>query len=444
MRTKFLSVIASFLFLSLAFSACLDSEDNYEFSSDASVYAFGIDTIHGKYYKFSIDQVNRLIFNQDSLPLGADTLLDSIVVDTFTVSGTVTSGQLDTVFSIDEPVDLRGAINNDEGLSFKIYALDGLSTRIYKLLIRVHKQDPDSLTWNEMTASVGNLLPATPLLDKQKSVMLGNDLLLYTYPNGVLSVLKTSTENPDQYQWSALTVTGLPKYVDMSTVVNCADQLYVTTLSGDVYSSADGVTWNKQEGLSGGVVTLLAAFPETLVGIKQIKGVNYYCTANVTASSSEVTWTQGDAVADGFPTKKIYSTVFTTDNGVEKAVLVGMSSTENDYTTPWFSMDGLNWGSLATSSDFKCTIKKNPTIIHYADMFYALGDDLQTFYSSEVGIAWQPVENKFMLPSEVKGKKHYSITIDKHNFIWLIIGGEAEGENRVWRGRLNRLGFEIQ
>ena len=61
MRMKFLSIIASFIFLSVAFSACMDSDETVVYSSDPSIYAFGLDTIHGKHYKFSIDQVERLI-----------------------------------------------------------------------------------------------------------------------------------------------------------------------------------------------------------------------------------------------------------------------------------------------------------------------------------------------------------------------------------------------
>ena len=45
MRIKFLSVIVSFLIVSFALSSCLDSDDNYEFSSDATIHAFGIDNI---------------------------------------------------------------------------------------------------------------------------------------------------------------------------------------------------------------------------------------------------------------------------------------------------------------------------------------------------------------------------------------------------------------
>ena len=81
MRTKFLLIIACFVFVSVAISSCLDSDTEYVYSSDATVHAFALDTIHGKKYKFEIDQIQRLIFNRDSLPMDADTILDSILID---------------------------------------------------------------------------------------------------------------------------------------------------------------------------------------------------------------------------------------------------------------------------------------------------------------------------------------------------------------------------
>lgn len=151
MRIKFLSVIVSFLIVSFALSSCLDSDDNYEFSSDATIHAFGIDTIHGKHYKFTIDQLNRLIYNRDSLPVGSDTIIDRILIDTMTVTGWITSGSpTDTVFVMSDSVDLRPAMNNDAGMLFKAHAADGVTVREYKLKVNVHLQDPDSLVWTDM------------------------------------------------------------------------------------------------------------------------------------------------------------------------------------------------------------------------------------------------------------------------------------------------------
>ena len=88
MRIKFLSVILSFLLMSIAISSCLDSDENYEYSSDATIRAFGIDTItKGVYYKFTIDQLKREIYNVDSLPMGADSIIKRILIDTLTVTG---------------------------------------------------------------------------------------------------------------------------------------------------------------------------------------------------------------------------------------------------------------------------------------------------------------------------------------------------------------------
>ena len=103
MRIKFLSVILSFLLMSIAISSCLDSDENYEYSSDATIRAFGIDTItKGVYYKFTIDQLKREIYNVDSLPMGADSIIKRILIDTLTVTGWVTSGLNDTVFNMNE------------------------------------------------------------------------------------------------------------------------------------------------------------------------------------------------------------------------------------------------------------------------------------------------------------------------------------------------------
>ena len=170
MRIKFLAIIASFIFVSIAISSCLDSDDNtIELSSDATVHAFALDTIYGKHYKFTIDQLHREIYNQDSLPVGADTIIDRILIDTFLVSGWITAGLNDTVFVQTDSVDLTGAIiddnNKNEGMEFKIHAPDPNTTpRIYTLKIRRHKQDPDSLVWDRMASA----LPGIPSVKGQK------------------------------------------------------------------------------------------------------------------------------------------------------------------------------------------------------------------------------------------------------------------------------------
>lgn len=95
MRIKFLSVIVSFFLVSFAVTSCLDTEE-IEYSPDATIHAFALDTIHGVNYKFTIDQLGPdgvgLIYNQDSLPVGSDTIIDRILIKTLTTtSGIITA-----------------------------------------------------------------------------------------------------------------------------------------------------------------------------------------------------------------------------------------------------------------------------------------------------------------------------------------------------------------
>ena len=454
MRIKFLSVIVSFLIVSFALSSCLDSDDNYEFSSDATIHAFGIDTIHGKHYKFTIDQLNRLIYNRDSLPVGSDTIIDRILIDTMTVTGWITSGSpTDTVFVMSDSVDLRPAMNNDAGMLFKAHAADGVTVREYKLKVNVHLQDPDSLVWTDMQKR-GNVFSNAINLGQQKAVVLGDELFVYTSNT---TAYKTSTA-PDKYNWSKVNVSNLPSDVKLTSAVEYNNALYMVTKSKRVFSSTNGTAWTEVTTLGYNVIVLINGFSDRLSGIVEINGKQYF---NICKDGKN--WeTENTAdnptleeVPAGFPTENISTTQTNTGNGVEKVVLAGMPLANEKETIPWFSLDGKGWASLAnTVYDTYCPGMVNPAIMYYGGMFYCFGGELDAIYNSITGIAWSKTETKFLLPQEFKGKGAYSIIVeptkdktvapaDKRDFIWVIFGGNGT-KNEVWRGRLNRLGFEIQ
>lgn len=444
MRIKFLSVILSFLIVSVAVSSCLDSDENYEFSSDATIHAFALDTVYGKNYQFSIDQINRLIFNEDSLAVGADTIIDRILIKTMDVTGWITSGIEDTLFSIKDSVNLTAAMNNDTGMKFKVHAADGITVREYTLKINVHKQDPDSLVWKPM-AEESAVFSTAVNAKAQRSVLLNSDLLVFTANT---TAYKTSTV-PYQYNWSPISVKNLPSDAKLTSVINFQEKLYMTTQTGDVYSSPDGAAWEKVNGLSNQVVALVACFakndidnqPPTLAGIqKDSDNNNYFCI-----TTDGLTWERTEAVPAGFPTENIYYTALTTDNGVDEVVVTGMPQASDEKTTQWFSMNGKSWADLSTGSTptTVCPGMTNPSIMYYGDMFYSFGGKLDAIYSSIAGIAWYKTKKKFLLPADFKDKGSYSMTVDKNNYIWIVFGGNGT-KNEVWRGRLNRLGFAKQ
>ena len=449
MRIKFLSVIVSFLIVSFAVSSCLNSDDDYEYSSDATLKAFVLDTVHGVNYTFTIDQLNRLIYNRDSLPVGSDTIIDRILIKTMSVTGWITSGSPnDTLFSTADSVDLTPAMNNDAGMQFKVHAADGLTTREYKLKVNVHLQDPDSLVWTDMQ-KIGSVFSNTVNPGEQKVVILGNELLVY---NSNTTVYKTSAK-PGEYGWSQASVVNLPSDAKLTSAVSYKDALYMVTESKKVFTSTNGTNWTDVTTLGDNVITLISGFSDRLSGIVEIGGKQYFniCDGKNWEPAQKEDNIILDEVPNGFPTENISSTVATTGNGIEKVVLTGMPQADEKMTIPWFSLDGKGWASLEnTAYDTYCPGMTNPFIMYYGEMYYCFGGKLDAIYSSVASLAWFKTDKNFLFPQEFKDQGSYSVVVDptvnpedKRDFIWVIFGGNGT-KNEVWRGRLNKLGFEIQ
>lgn len=457
MRIKFLSVILSFLLMSIAISSCLDSDDNYEYSSDATIRAFGIDTIgKGIYYKFTIDQLKREIYNVDSLPVGSDTIIDKILIDTLTVTGWVTSGLNDTLFNTSDSVDLR------EPIKLKVHAADGVTVREYTIKVNVHKQDPDSLIWREMAA-----LPASPVSGKQKSVILKEELFVYTSST---TAYRSSLSTPASLQWSLINV-KLPEGAKLNSIVSFNNQLFITTENGEAHYSDNGINWTPMDMQGMQMVTFLGGIPEDkvtgsknrLTGIFTKDGENYFCAKNL----EETSWQKSEeTIPENFPLEDIYSTVFTNASGIKQTVIVGNTETvtadnteiTTEETVPWFTMDGLTWADMSTPTDFSCPAMKNPSIMYYGGLFHMMGGDFNIIRTSRVGIEWNEAATKFRYPTEIKvtpGKEEddkdtieyislfkdkgdYSLTIDTNHYIWIVWSSDGS----VWRGRQNKLGFK--
>ena len=124
-ENKFLSIIASFFMVSFVITSCLDNDNEVNYSPDATIRAFELDTIgYGVNYKFTIDQVSRLIYNVDSLPVNADTIINSILIKTLTTaSGIVTmkdQNDQDSIVNINDSIDLTKYVNATEKNNFLV------------------------------------------------------------------------------------------------------------------------------------------------------------------------------------------------------------------------------------------------------------------------------------------------------------------------------------
>ena len=493
MRIKFLSFIASFFMVSFVITSCLDDDNNIEYSPDATIHAFALDTAGLGSYKFTIDQLSREIYNEDSLPVHADTIIDKILIKTLTTaSGVVTmkdkSGN-DSVININDSIDLR------EDLTIKVWsteALAGISpnqTKEYTIKVRVHQHDPDSLRWKYIN-EIDNQITG-----EQKSIILGSEVLTYSVVGNELRVYKNSLTNFGNGV-SQETV-GLPEGQLPTSIVTfqfnrSITMLYATSAGdGHVYESADGINWVKSSMFGEGVELLLATLTNN--DISRIcytkKGADsqryfYYQTNDIPQETLDEA-ENGGKVPANFPTKNISYTVYESATNIKSVLLVGDTETatladdsELETTIVW-AYDGSKWVEFSTTSSVAyCPKYTQPSIIYYNDLVYIFGQNFSSIYVSNQGLFWRKANSKFAFPHrdwskggtpnpsvdpEFRGKTNYSMVLDPATQnLWIIFSkGSASFEEEVekaestkstttetrtynhdseiWRGRLNQL-----
>ncbi len=427
--------IACLLGVCIGFGACVKGNDeDYEMNVSTVVTAFAIDTIYGTNYPFTIDQVNHRIFNVDSLPVGSDTLLSKISIRTFSTSGIITSGLLDSIFVAGQVTDLTPAINKP-GMTFKIVANDGSRFQEYSLQVNVHKEDPNAAKWKVMPNLPADFSEANYVTDFQM-LKRGHELMVMLEGN----LLMKADVSQNDYVWETFTMEGLPEDAILHSVRNFQGTLCVATTSGDVYTSEFGEYWEKNEALSGGVISLLAAFSDKLTAIKEVEidslySMDSYCLAY----SLDEPWIVGEPVQAGFPVGRVNVDTYISSTGVERAILVGDIDEPTDRIVPWMSIDGDDWGDMTTNTEFFCPLLSNPSVMFYNRFFYMVGSGLDVMYESMGGLVWGKCVGKFQLPEKVSGHEHYAMIADEADFIWLLVIGNEGESNQLWRGRLNKL-----
>lgn len=507
MRIKFLSFTASFLVLLLAVTSCLNSDDDYELGSDDTITAFEIDKIYGVSYKFTIDQKKGRIFNMDSVPFSADTIINKILITKITTNGYVTAGKealQDTLFNTADSVNLLYTMDCYKGkpehkpLVLRVRSYDGAHIKAYDIEVRIHQADPDSLVWGG-----GDQLPYSRSFsggtikgnEDTKSVLLNNQVLVYTSaPSGVVVYSQPASKPGIGDAWP-LAATDLPLDAKVSSIVNYNDVLYAVNEEEKAYKSLDGTSWSEVKSTLVASESLEATYPDvdwskytdthlpvttlittfgkedrdtgereehSIAGIAHIAEVTdtekegkFFSSAAVDANG-DLVWTLGDLVPqDEFPLSNLSATKsFKTTTGLQRVVAVGNkpSTSKATATIPWFSLDGLEWAAIDPSDNYALPLEiSDPSIIYYNKQYYVFGSDFSKIYTSVDGRIWLETEEKFLFPVNketgtpiFENRAKYSMVIDNDNYIWLVWGDGVLYTDEVWKGRLNRLGFLIQ
>lgn len=455
MKIKIAGVLVSWLAVSLLSVSCLNDDTEITYSDDASITAFSIQDIEtvlindtdtvtfttsGSDYPFTIDQLGGRIYNNDPLPYRTD-----IKKVALTISGSSGSFRTYTlkdrngadstvVWSSSDSLDFTSPV------LFASYAPNGITNRVYEVKINVYQVDPDTLIWQRVE---GSNYPGASIQGKQKAVCFQGKVFVFAESASQVEVASAT----DASTWTALTpLPGLNAKADYSSVMVFNGKLLIVAGS-EVYSSVDGLTWQKEPVTATGLVS---AFSDRLIAVNAGQWVEAVPQPDGTLQWNET----GVETPAGFPEGGYISVTMpcATNNSIEQTVMISDWESTTGATTVWTVYSNQNqWVSYTTgdNADYSCPKLEDMAMIRYDNALYVFGgkgmdgeDEVEAFggfyQSRDNGLVWKLLTEKMSFPEELRGTEaSFSYVVDEDSFIWIM----PSGSNVVWKGKVNRLDF---
>ncbi|MDR1937881.1 MAG: DUF5018 domain-containing protein [Tannerellaceae bacterium] len=395
-----------------------------------------------KNVKFTIDQLQGLIFNKDSLPYGTQvnkvicTLTYAVGVNAI---GVAQEAAGDTIWW-----NGTDSLDFSKPVKFFTTAYDGATQKTYTAWVNIHQENPDSMAWERYAA-----LPANGA-DEQKVVRYthqGADAyLMYVKASGANQLYYALTA--DAKNWSELPLTGLPGDTDLSQITPYENALYAPAATG-LYRSEDGADWTKPEDAPLvkailGVIKEGRNTPSLLATLVESDGSYIFA-----GMDREKQWTQGGAIPGGFPVSGFGSVSSNRMNSEYLTVVAGKDSQGQVLNTTWATSNATDWAVLSGERENFFEKKAGAMLAIYDDKFYLAGGinaegkaSKDIHYSVDNGVTWFPADSLKSFPEEYAARGYASVQVDADNYM-LVFGGKtgngAKPLNELWRGRINRL-----
>lgn len=455
------------------FSSCLKNDNEVVTYDDTAVTSFtlgtvrcyrtvkasdGSDSTYSYTYSasttpISIDQVNRRIYNEDSLTVGTDLSRVLVTINTKN-NGIARFKSVDSdewqYYSTADSVDLS------QVRTLRITSSDGLHNADYTVEIVCHKEYADSFSWSRMPAQevIGTFVKMKAVRTDNGIYVLGADgermrLLntvdgtawtectlpevsdpvaaafsdasmaaingkLYLYAHNVIYA------TADGLQWDAIT----PDVMLASLVGGCKDEWYAIGVDDKIYVSRDnGLTWSgdamestayvdNSQYIPASDITLIAGDSRTNSDIQRVTMIGNKAFTGVDDTfATAVVWNKVvDPVA---PQSWTYTNV---------------AKVNKTYVMP--RMNGL---SAAAYADGILAIGGTPVI--------GTGEAYSTiYYSPDYGATWH-TQKGMTMPQSVIGAKSAVIVADGKGFFYIIAANpdaaDADAKSIIWKGKKN-------
>ncbi|MDR0756622.1 MAG: DUF6242 domain-containing protein [Tannerella sp.] len=415
-----------------------------------STFSMSCDSISGlSAVKFTIDQINGLIFNKDSLPYGTNVNFKVICTVTYAI-GAITSVEVHQ-----KAIDKKEYWNGTDSLDFSdevifyIISYNGKEAKSYTAKLNVHQQNPNLMEWSRDASP----LPVSGATDR-KVILYGDSYRMYA--RGANSYELYQSPVPDANNWTRAPLTGLPDKTafTLSQMTEYEGNLYLPSPDGALYRSADGQDWTKMDDAPE-IAALLGAVgegtelgrPSALATIIRDDGKWLFAAMNVSGQ-----WQQGTETPGVFPVAGFASNSYKQMYYSHLTVVAGKDRHGALSNRCWDTMDGLAWICLTGSGKDYFAQREGPMLADYDGKLYLTGgidasnQGLSDIYTSaDKGVTWSLADSLTFLPETYKGRGFASILVNKDNFM-LLFGGKERSEanmlDELWRGRINRLGYK--
>ena len=472
MKIKFLPLLAVFFAATSIMTSCLDNDvEQITYTSETSITGFSlgtlninrigkdkngldspyVDTLDCSNYPFTIDQINRIITNKDSLPVGThiDKVITSITYDAGMLGYKPKGSDHDTIWTSTDSIDFTDPVE------FKVYAYSGVEGKPYKVTINVHKQEPDTISWKKFDNSFSD----RSLLSEQKAVYANGKVYVFGKNGNGTHIEYSDVSDDNPKPWVKIT-DNVPADIDTYSATAWAGNIYFLAGTNSKQLYKLDVTTDNIEISHVGLNT--DTF-EKLIGGNDVKNELYAVKENKSCKFNGTTWEETGAnpfsnLQGNYPifTNTIqasYNSKITTT-----IALCNSSKAANDTVLVFSYMSNeANKGEwVSRAQNLPLPNLENVTMIYYDGKLYAFGGGYgeikpfsQFYCSTDNGLCWRPVTECMAFPAEFSTlytthHGNYSCAVtpklesetSRGNFIWIVWE-----DGSICRGRINRLGF---